>query len=259
LSCFAVGLSLSLFTRGLCLCLTPFPWGKGKVSDPSAGCHYQHVVMISCLFLNVAELFNCGCPGTEPCSLLPLLLPYFRPTCSQPSCHLFTDGSCEFCSLPLPPSPVHFQQPPSPLLCSKFQFHCLLFSVLFCFLWGGSVCPGGSCWFIPGVAEGYHVMLGAHLFGLPKVSQACLELVATGGDSNGSSGMGMVAHLFSQCIVAWRSLPQARSSGYQSFNSPLCFTFAKCGFSVSASSLIYGAHAVHICAPVTILDPRPRK
>jgi hypothetical protein len=31
----------------------------------------------------------------------------------------------------------------------------------------------------PGVAEAYCMMLGAHLFGLQKVSQACLELVAS--------------------------------------------------------------------------------
>jgi hypothetical protein len=45
---------------------------------------------------------------------------------------------------------------------------------------GRSVCPGGLCWFIPGVAEWYHVMLGSHLFGLSKVSQALLEPVVVG-------------------------------------------------------------------------------
>jgi hypothetical protein len=90
------------------------------------------------------------------------------------------------------------------------------------------------------------MMLGARLFGLPKVSQAPLELAA--------SGMGMVANLFSQCIVAWRRVPQAKGSGCQSFNSPWCFTSTKCGSSVSARSLIHRAHAVFNCAPVTILD-----
>jgi hypothetical protein len=69
---------LCLFTRVLCLCLAPFPWGKCKVSDPSAGCHCQPVVMVCCLFLNAIEPSDCGCPGSEPCSLLPLLLPEFR-------------------------------------------------------------------------------------------------------------------------------------------------------------------------------------
>jgi hypothetical protein len=56
----------------------PFLGGKAKVSDLSAGCHGQHVVMVCCLFLNAAEPFDSGCPGSEPCSFLPLLLPYFR-------------------------------------------------------------------------------------------------------------------------------------------------------------------------------------
>jgi hypothetical protein len=34
---------------------------------------------------------------------------------------------------------------------------------------------------VPGVAEGYCVMLGSHLFGLLKVSQAHLELAASAG------------------------------------------------------------------------------
>jgi hypothetical protein len=91
-------------------------------------------------------------------------------------------------------------------------------------------------------------MLGSHLFGLPKVSQAHLEPVA-----GGSSGVGVVAPLFSQCFVAWRSLPQARGSECQSFNSPWCFTSAKCGSSVSVSSLIHRAYAVCIYVPVAIL------
>jgi hypothetical protein len=89
------------------------------------------------------------CPGSEPCSLPPLLLPYFRqgvsPTCWHLSCCLFTDGSCDFSSLLLPPSPVLFQQPFSPLLCTSFQF-CSLFSffcLFVCFWRGESVCSGG--------------------------------------------------------------------------------------------------------------------
>jgi hypothetical protein len=92
------------------------------------------------------------------------------------SCHLFSDGSYKIGSLPLPPSLVCFQQPLPPPLCTTFLFHCL-FSIFFCSLFRG------LCWCIPGVAEGYHVMLGSHLFGLPKVSQASLEMV-------GGSGVG---------------------------------------------------------------------
>jgi hypothetical protein len=36
----------------------------------------------------------------------------------------------------------------------------------------------------------------------------------------GGCDVGVVAHLFSQCIVVWRSLPQARGSQFPSFNSP---------------------------------------
>jgi hypothetical protein len=78
LSCFGVGLSLCLFTMGLCLCLTPFPWDKGKVSDPSASCCCQHIVIVHCLFFNAAEPFDSGCSGSELCSLLTSFLPYFR-------------------------------------------------------------------------------------------------------------------------------------------------------------------------------------
>jgi hypothetical protein len=84
------------------------------------------------------------------------------------------------------------------------------------------------------------------LFGLLKVSHARLELAA--------SSMGVAACLFFQCIMAWRSLPWARGSGCQSFSSPLCFTSAKHVSSISARSLIHGAHAVCVYVPVTILD-----
>jgi hypothetical protein len=49
----------------------------------------------------------------------------------------------------------------------------------------------------------YHVMLGAHLFHLLNVSQACLE-PATGGAGT---------LLFSQYNVVWRSFVWVRSSG----------------------------------------------
>jgi hypothetical protein len=97
------------------------------------------------------------------------------------------------------------------------------------------------------------MMLGAYLFSLPEVSQACLELVASSGGAGGGS-MGVVACLFSLCIVAWRRLSWARGSECQSSNSPLCFTFTKCGSSISARSLIHRDHALCVCVPVAILE-----
>jgi hypothetical protein len=70
--------------------------------------------------------------------------------------------------------------------------------------------------------------LGAHLFGLPNVSQAGLEL------ASGNLG----ALLFSQCNVAWRSFLQPRGSGCQSFDSSWCFVSMKCDSSISARFLI---------------------
>jgi hypothetical protein len=66
---------------------------------------------------------------------------------------------------------------------------------------------------------------------------------------------GVVAHLFFQCTMVWRSLPRAMCSGCRCFSSPFCFTSAQCVSSVSARSLIHEVHAVCVCAPVTILDP----
>jgi hypothetical protein len=66
-------------------------------------------------------------------------------------------------------------------------------------------------------AEEYFMMLGSHLFGLRKVSQACLEPAASGGASagaDGSSDMGVAAYLFSQYILVWRSLLQAMGSEF---------------------------------------------
>jgi hypothetical protein len=46
---------------------------------------------------------------------------------------------------------------------------------------------------------------GAHLFGLPNVSQAGLEVVV--------AAVVVTAYLFSQCNVAWRSFLWAKGSG----------------------------------------------
>jgi hypothetical protein len=161
--------------------------------------------MACCLLLNAAELSDSGCQGLSPvvCCLhsFPTLGSGLSSACWQPSCCLFTDDSHEFSFLPPPPpSLVSFQQPLLPPLCASFQFCCLLCVFFFCT--GGSVCPGGLCWFIPRVAERYRMMLGSHLFGLLKVSQACLELAASGASG---SHVGVVAYLFSQYIMVWRS------------------------------------------------------
>jgi hypothetical protein len=60
------------------------------------------------------------------------------------------------------------------------------------------------------------------LFGLLKGSQACLELAAAVYSlvvaavwqlPASSDGVGVVAHLFFQCILVWRTFPQARVQG----------------------------------------------
>jgi hypothetical protein len=78
---------------------------------------------------------------------------------------------------------------PHPLHC-ELVFSSVVYSVIFFLVGDGSVCPGGLCWFIPGVTEGYHMMLGSHLFGLLEVSQARLELVASGGGGSSRDGGG---------------------------------------------------------------------
>jgi hypothetical protein len=97
------------------------------------------------------------------------------------------------------------------------------------------------------------VMLGCHLFGLLKVSQAYLELVAGGWRPVACRGGDIGQPTCCLYIMAWRSLPQAKGSGCQSFNSPWHFTSTKCDFSVSARSLIQGANTVCICVPVAIV------
>jgi hypothetical protein len=93
------------------------------------------------------------------------------------------------------------------------------------------------------------VMLGAHLFGLPNVSQAVLEQAAV------VLTVLVAAHLFSQCNVAWRRFLKARGSECQSFDSPWCFISIKCGSSVSARFLSHTTYVVCLCTLVTILDP----
>jgi hypothetical protein len=69
----------------------------------------------------------------------------------------------------------------------------------------------------------------------------------------GGGGVGVVACLFFQCVMAWRSLPHVRGSQYWSFRSPWCFTSAK---HVSSISQVPDSQSSHcVCVPVAILDP----
>jgi hypothetical protein len=135
-----------------------------------------------------------GAHGLSPVVLclcsFPTLGSSLSPTCWWPSCHLFTDGLCELVSLSCP-SPLFWWafSNPYPLFC-VLVFSSVVYSVFFFFAGEGSVCAGGLCSFIPGVTEGYCMMLVSHLFGLPKVRD-----------------VEVAAHLFCQCIVVWRSLP----------------------------------------------------
>jgi hypothetical protein len=129
------------------------------------------------------------------------------------------------------------------LLCVIFQF--LIYCLVFFFLGGGVSLPRGLCWFILGVAGGKAHDAWCSCVGMLNVSQAGLE-----------PGSGSVAALlFSQCNVSWRSFPQARDAGCQSFDSPCCFISAKCGSSISLRFWSLGAHTVCFCTLVTILDP----
>jgi hypothetical protein len=185
-----------------------------------------------------------GAQGLSPivCCLrsFPPLGSGLSPECCWPSCHLFTDGSCKFGSLPLPALWCSFSNP-CPLHCA-LVFSSIVCSVFF-FLQGGSVCPGGLCWFIPQMAEGYHVTLRFHLFGLPHIWS---QWPMAGGQWP-AAVWGWQPTCSLKCIMAWRRFPQARGSECQSFNSPWCFTSAKCGSSISARSLIHAPHAVCIC------------
>jgi hypothetical protein len=146
--------------------------------------------------------------GDEFCDPLPALLQgvaYHLPTVFLSFQHLFTDILHRDELLASPPFPVQFQR--SCPFCCALDYS-LLFIVQGFFLGGDSVCPGGCAGLSWGWLVEYCVMLGAHLFGLPNVSQARLEPAAAA-----------AAYLFSQYNIAWRSFPWARDSGCTSFDS----------------------------------------
>jgi hypothetical protein len=132
------------------------------------------------------------------------------------------------------------------LLCCMFLFSSLFIIHFFFVFWGkGSVCPGGYAGLSHGWLWEYCVPLICSHIGLLDVSQTGLEL------ASGSMG----ALLFSQCNLMWRSLVWDRGSGCGTPDSLWHFFSAKCGFSISAKFLIYGAHTVCFCILVAILDP----
>jgi hypothetical protein len=162
-----------------------------------------------------------------------------RPFCLSSLCLLKDHVEISF--LPLPPSLVRSEHPAPSAVCPS-QF--LVYYSVFSFLWDGSQSAQGTMLVYPRSTCGNTTYcLFAHL--LVCVSQAGLEPVS------GSAG----ALLFSQCNVLGRSFVWAGGSGCQSFDSFWWFFSAKCGSSVSAKFLIYGAHAVCFCPLVSILDP----
>jgi hypothetical protein len=160
-------------------------------------------------------------------------------------CHLPYLRQLPIPLLALLPLQFTWRSAPCPLCCVLvFSSLCVVQFLFFFFLWG-SVCAGGYAGLSQGWLGEYHVMLGAHLFGLLNISQAGLELAAGGG---GSPPVLSVK-------VAWRSLPWARGSGYRSFDSCWCFTSAKHGSSISERSLIHGSHAVCLCTSCHLGSP----
>jgi hypothetical protein len=197
---------------GICFFALPLFCGAGSViCQLPPGC--QCVVMVRCLFFNFAEPFDFGCCSlAQEMSFVVHYMPCFRQclslACFWPSCLSSRNVQVEISSLLPPPSQVYFQH--FHLFCcvlvSQFIVYC---SVLFCFVFaGGSVCPGGYAGLSQGWLGEYCVTLSAHLFGLPNVSQAGLEL---------ATAVVMVvaasAYPFSQCNVVWRSFVRAMSSG----------------------------------------------
>jgi hypothetical protein len=81
-----------------------------------------------------------------------------------------------------------------------------------------------------------HVPLLYSPVSLLDISQAGLEPA--------SGGMG--ALLFSQFNVAWSSFVPAGGSECESFDASWWFCSAKCGYSISAKFLIYGAHTASV-------------
>jgi hypothetical protein len=157
------------------------------------------------------------------------------PACCQPFCLsslCLLKVHAEISSLPSPFLWCPYSTP-SPLLYVPFQFlvYCSVIYLFIIFVGQGVSLSGGYVGLSQGWLWEYHMSLGVHLLAA-RCPQAGLE-VASGG---------AVSLLFSQCNVSWRSFPQARGLGCQSFDSSWCFFSVKCGSCISARFLIYGAH-----------------
>jgi hypothetical protein len=234
-SCFGVGFSLCWFTRGLFLCLIPFLWGK--VSDPSGGPLLSVCcdgLLIIFQFFSVVWLWILLTEsGDELCGLLPALFQteaYHLPTVGPSAFPAFVYWKFMWrsASCPCPFSSV--LRAPHPL-CWVFLFSSL-FIVQGFFVFVLFFCRGGSQ-----SAQG--AMLVYFRCGWENTPW-CLVLTCWSTECL-TSRLGLGALLFSQCNLVWRSFPQAVGSGCQSFNSSWCFISAKCGSSISAIFLIYGA------------------
>jgi hypothetical protein len=139
-------------------------------------------ILQCCLTLDVAHWLRRWTLWTATC---PISGSGLSPACCWPFC------LSSLCLLKftwrLAPCPSPFSSALSeflpPLLCASFQL--VVYSVFcFCFfLWGEGRKGWELCWFIPGWLREYHVTLGAHLFGLPNVSQAGLQPESGGGGS----------------------------------------------------------------------------
>jgi hypothetical protein len=139
------------------------------------------------LFFNFAVSFDFGCCLlAQEMSFVDCYLPYFRQqlitgllSALLPFQPLFTESSNGDQLLVPPPFSGALPALLSPVLCASFQF--IIYSFCCCCWRGWSICPEGYA----GLSQGdNHMMLAAHLFGLPNVSQAGLELVS--GSSGGS-------------------------------------------------------------------------
>jgi hypothetical protein len=184
--------------------------------------------------------------GDDPCGPLSALfqaVAYHHPTVGLSAFPVFVYSKFAWRSAPFPfPLLWCAQSTMPPLLCVLFSSS---FIIQFFCVWGGCQSVQGAMLVYPrGRCGNTMCCLFAHL--LVCVSQAGLEL------ASGSVG----ALLFSQSYMVWRRFLWAGGSGCQSFDSSCWFFSSKCGSSISAKFLIYGAHTVCFCPLVTSLDPQ---
>jgi hypothetical protein len=184
-SCFGVGFSLCWFTVDLFHCLALFFWGK--VSDLSVGpllsvcCDGLLIIFQFCSVIWLWMLLTGS--GDELCGLLPAL---FQAAAYQllavcPSAFpAFVYWKFRGRSATCPSSLLQCTfSNPTLLLCVSFQF------LVYCsfFVCGRVSLPRVYSGLSQGWLGEYSVMHGTHLFHLPNVSQADLELASGTGSS----------------------------------------------------------------------------